>query len=113
MQQCNFKFQFFQRVTAISIRVKKVIFDLYLGLTKSSKSIKQKYKDKQIFFILFYQTLRIMATIVNTKFDPFQQSLKGFYNYFYEKNLAALYIAWNNHVSYIYSVELRSIVSLS
>jgi hypothetical protein len=60
---------------------------IYLGLTKSSKSIKQKYKDKQILLILFYQTLRIVATIINTKFDPFQQSLKGFYNYFSAKKI--------------------------
>jgi hypothetical protein len=72
------------------MQLKNVKKQLYLGLTKSSKSIKQKYKDKQIFLILFCQTLRIVATIINTKFDPFQQALKGFYNYFSEKKFSCL-----------------------
>jgi hypothetical protein len=34
--------------------------------------------------------LRIVAIIINTKFDPFVQFLKGFYNYFYEIILSYL-----------------------
>jgi hypothetical protein len=46
--------------------------------------------------------LRIVAIITNTKFDPFQQCLKGFYNYFYEKNLATLDITWDNLILFTF-----------